>query len=646
MATILKDRVKEVTTTTGTGTLTLTGTFNGYQRFTEIGNGNTTYACVYAVDASGVPTGDWEVFSGVWSTGHTLTRASVTASSNGGSAVSFAAGTKHVICCVSASILGNLLLTIPTAVSQLTNDSGFITSSSLGGASSTELGYCVGVTSAIQTQINAKADTSSIPTDTNQLTNGAGFITGITGLTISSLTNDSGYITSASIPTVVSAFTNDSGYITSGTLGGASSTELGYCVGVTSSIQTQLNSKATGTIPTLTSQLTNDSGFLTSLSGNISSFTNDSGYITSSSLGGASSTELGYCVGVTSSIQTQLNSKATGTIPTATSQLTNDSGFLTSISGLNISTLTNDSGYITSSSLGGASSTELGYSVGVTSAIQTQLDAKQATITGGATTIATSDLTVSRALVSDGSGKVAVATTTSTEISYLNGVTSAIQTQLDAKGGSTITVQKFTSGSGTYTTPANVKYIRVRMVGGGAGGIGSGTAAGTVPTAGGNTTFGSSLLVANGGGIGTWAGAIGAGGTASLGTGPIGLAFSGQTGRTMMQTTTASLYAIGGAGGSSFFGGSGYGGGPVSTGGAAATNSGSGGGGGGGQSSASTVNSGGGGGAGGYVDATITTPSSTYAYAVGAAGTAGAAGTGGYAGGAGAAGIIIVEEYY
>ena len=30
------------------------------------------------------------------------------------------------------------------------------------------------------------------------------------------------------------------------------------------------------------------------------------------------------------------------------------------------------------------------------------------------------------------------------------------------------TVQKFTSGTGTYTTPANVKYIRVRMVGGGA----------------------------------------------------------------------------------------------------------------------------------------------------------------------------------
>lgn len=42
-------------------------------------------------------------------------------------------------------------------------------------------------------------------------------------------------------------------------------------------------------------------------------------------------------------------------------------------------------------------------------------------------------LTVSRALVSDGSGIVSVATTTATEIEYVNGVTSAIQTQLDAK---------------------------------------------------------------------------------------------------------------------------------------------------------------------------------------------------------------------
>jgi hypothetical protein len=81
-------------------------------------------------------------------------------------------------------------------------------------------------------------------------------------------------------------------------------------------------------------------------------------------------------------------------------------------------------------------STEIGYLDGVTSAIQTQLNGKQATITGAATTIDTENLTVSRALVSDGSGKVAVSAVTSTEIGYLDGVTSAIQTQLNAKQAS------------------------------------------------------------------------------------------------------------------------------------------------------------------------------------------------------------------
>jgi hypothetical protein len=69
----------------------------------------------------------------------------------------------------------------------------------------------------------------------------------------------------------------------------------------------------------------------------------------------------------------------------------------------------------------------------ISTATQTALDGKQATITGAATTIDTEDLTVSRALVSDGSGKVAVSDVTSTELGYLDGVTSAVQTQVDAK---------------------------------------------------------------------------------------------------------------------------------------------------------------------------------------------------------------------
>ena len=82
---------------------------------------------------------------------------------------------------------------------------------------------------------------------------------------------------------------------------------------------------------------------------------------------------------------------------------------------------------------GSVSNTEFGYLDGVTSAIQTQIDSKQATITGGATTIVSSDLTADRALVSNGSGKVAVSSVTATELGHVSGVTSAIQTQLGTK---------------------------------------------------------------------------------------------------------------------------------------------------------------------------------------------------------------------
>ena len=77
-------------------------------------------------------------------------------------------------------------------------------------------------------------------------------------------------------------------------------------------------------------------------------------------------------------------------------------------------------------------STELGYLDGVSSAIQTQLNAKQATITGGATTIDTEDLTADRVLASDGSGKVSASSVTATTLGYLD-ASSSVQTQLNAK---------------------------------------------------------------------------------------------------------------------------------------------------------------------------------------------------------------------
>jgi len=94
MAFVLKDRVKETTTTTGTGTVTLAGAVTGYQSFSVIGNTNSTY---YTIAGQG--TAEWEVGIGTYtSSGTTLSRDTVLASSNSGSLVNFSSGTKDVFC--------------------------------------------------------------------------------------------------------------------------------------------------------------------------------------------------------------------------------------------------------------------------------------------------------------------------------------------------------------------------------------------------------------------------------------------------------------------------------------------------------------------------------------------------------------------
>jgi len=90
MALVVKDRVQETSTTTGTGTFTLAGAVSGFQSFSVIGDGNTTY---YAI----VGGAEWEVGLGTYtSSGTTLARTTILESSNGGTAVNFSAGTKNV----------------------------------------------------------------------------------------------------------------------------------------------------------------------------------------------------------------------------------------------------------------------------------------------------------------------------------------------------------------------------------------------------------------------------------------------------------------------------------------------------------------------------------------------------------------------
>jgi len=92
MALLLKDRVKETTTTTGTGPYTLAGAVAGFEAFSEIGDGNTTYYC--CTDGT-----DFEVGVGTYTaSGTTLARTNILQSSNGDAAVNWTSGSRTIFC--------------------------------------------------------------------------------------------------------------------------------------------------------------------------------------------------------------------------------------------------------------------------------------------------------------------------------------------------------------------------------------------------------------------------------------------------------------------------------------------------------------------------------------------------------------------
>jgi hypothetical protein len=108
MALALADRVQETTVTTGTGTITLAGAVTGFQSFSVIGNGNTTYYTL-------ISGSNWESGVGTYSTtGPTLARTTILASSNAGSAITLS-GTS------------NVFVTGPSSRSVLRNESNILT---------------------------------------------------------------------------------------------------------------------------------------------------------------------------------------------------------------------------------------------------------------------------------------------------------------------------------------------------------------------------------------------------------------------------------------------------------------------------------------------------------------------------------------
>jgi hypothetical protein len=97
MTLITKDRVLETSTSTGTGDFALAGAVLGFRAFSAVcATNDTFYYHIEAIDTGGAPSGEWETGLGTYSAANTLTRTTVSDSSNAGAAVNFSAGTKRV----------------------------------------------------------------------------------------------------------------------------------------------------------------------------------------------------------------------------------------------------------------------------------------------------------------------------------------------------------------------------------------------------------------------------------------------------------------------------------------------------------------------------------------------------------------------
>jgi hypothetical protein len=332
----------------------------------------------------------------------------------------------------------------------------------------TELSYVKGVTSAIQTQLGNKANSAITITAGSGLAGGGNLSANLSidigqgdGITVSadsiavnstvvrttgsqtisathtfsgatvfsSNVTASGNLTmSNQTASTIAAFDGSKNVSSLATATYPSLTELSYVKGATSAIQTQLNGKVSG--PTSSTdnalaiydgtsgKLIKNSSFVpTTVGSNLINLPNPSAITflrinannTISTLSGSDfRTAIG--AGTVTSVSA-LTLGTTGTDVSSTVANSTNTPVIT----LNIPTAS-------SANRGALSSTDW-----------TTFNNKQAAITGGATSITSSNLTINRALVSDNSGKVAVANVTSTELGHVSGVTSSIQSQLNAK---------------------------------------------------------------------------------------------------------------------------------------------------------------------------------------------------------------------
>ena len=509
------------------------------------------------------------------------------------------------------------------------NASNILTSSAV---TPTELGYVHGVTSSIQTQLNAKgagtvtsvgfADTSTTPIYT--ITNSPITASGTIDATLNTQTANSvfagpttGSAAQPAFRTLVSADIPNNAANTSGT---ATNATNGATVAVSNS--------ASYPIALFASSTNSDQPF--NLASGITANPANSSVSATTFIGALSGN---------SSTTTKATNIASGTVGAVVYQSSaNTTTFLTG-------NTTTTPEFLTSTGTGSL--------------------AQAPTYTGstgtGNVVLATSPTLVTPVLGTPTS----VTLTNATGLPLSTGVAGTLASSNVATATFTApTTQVLPSGSGaTYTTPTSPRtplYIKIKMVGGGAGGGSSNPTVSGSSGAGSNgssslwkSSGGTTLLTAGGGTGGAGGANSGAGGpgTFTIGAGPIDAGSCIGNGGLVAGSALnsgASIYSPGGAGaGSPFFGGQ-IANSIYNTGVSATANTGAGGQGGGTNAGTSQV-VGQGGGSGGCIYAIIASPASTYLYTIGGGGAGGTSTGGtvtGQAGGAGGSGYIVVEEYY
>jgi hypothetical protein len=331
-----------------------------------------------------------------------------------------------------ASLAGSETLTNKTLTSPKINEDVILS------ATATELNVLDGITSstaelnildgvtATAAQINVLASLTSSATELN-------ILDGVTATTaelnkLAGVTATSAEINTLAGLTSTAAELN----ILDGAL--LSVTELNYVDGVTSSIQTQLNNKQAVVANVSDTEI----GYLDGVTSAIQTQINGK----QATVANVSDVEIGYLDGVTSSIQTQMDAKAPLASPTFTGTVTLPSGTVTStmiLDGTIANADINAAAAIDWTKLGissTVSSTEIGYVDGVTSAIQTQLDAKSPlaspTFTG---TVNAADLTLSGDLTVNGTTTTINSTTLAVDDKNIVIGDVAIPSDVTADGG-------------------------------------------------------------------------------------------------------------------------------------------------------------------------------------------------------------------